>query len=161
MNEMKRCPFCRAEVQEGVFYPKNMIVGKHKEDCPLYERLLDTENWNRRPEEDALLARIGELEEALIKAKVAMDWLGDRMNDMDVVEEQDNAITDPLFADVDKVLKGIDPDGSRVKQEEQIAEARGEEALKGADSPSCSSCLDDAFNRGACKECKTLKGTGK
>lgn len=77
-------------------------------------------------------ARIAELEEALIKAKVAMDWLGDRMNDMDVVEEQDTAITTPLFEDVDKVLKVIDPDGIRVKQEEKIAEARGEEALKGA-----------------------------
>lgn len=116
--------------------------------------------WNRRPIEDELAARIAELEsqvddlqgelaqssavsriveleadrdrlrEALISAKVVMDYFGESMNNMDIVTDQDEAAVNPLFEAVDEALDTI-PDykekfDNGLQQAYQRAEAQKE-----------------------------------
>lgn len=116
--------------------------------------------WNRRLIEDAQAARIAELEsqvddlqgelaqssavsriveleadrdrlrEALISAKVVMDYFGESMNNMDIVTDQDEAAVNPLFEAVDEALDTI-PDykekfDNGLQQAYQRAEAQKE-----------------------------------
>lgn len=73
-------------------------------------------------ENERLSARIAELEEALLQAKVAMDYLGDILNNNDVVdaEQNDSAALNPLFAAVDNTINGI-PNGRERRKEIEAA----------------------------------------
>lgn len=53
MSELKPCPFCGLE---PISYGEDSCT-----ECP-YCHLLDTDDWNTRPIEDALTKRIEELE---------------------------------------------------------------------------------------------------
>ena len=63
MNELKSCPFCGNEpVVEG------NLVACNNLNCPTYDNywtdpmIFTCDQWNTRPIEDALTARIAELE---------------------------------------------------------------------------------------------------
>ena len=65
MSEMKPCPFCGNEpTVTNEFDDEVLFYGCTKDiDCPLYDApFVNLENWNNRPIEDALHARIAELE---------------------------------------------------------------------------------------------------
>ena len=65
MSEMKPCPFCGNEpTVTNEFDDEVLFYGCTKDiDCPLYDApFVNLENWNNRPIEDALTARIAELE---------------------------------------------------------------------------------------------------
>lgn len=80
MSELKKCPFCGAEVQDderGEKYPRKSPMGGwiiHCECCGAslsqFRKSGKGEiSWNTRPIEDALNKRIAELEAELAKVK--------------------------------------------------------------------------------------------
>ena len=67
MSELKPCPFCGGEpTSSNEFDDEVLFYGCTKDiDCPMYDApFVNLENWNTRPIEDALNARIAELEAA-------------------------------------------------------------------------------------------------
>ena len=70
MNELKLCPFC-GEMPKVSNWTLKGITDKRcfcdNENCPVYlSKTIAIDDWNTRPIEDALNARIAECESALI-----------------------------------------------------------------------------------------------
>jgi len=91
MSEMKPCPFCGGEpTSSNEFDDEVLFYGCTKDiDCPMYDApFVNLENWNTRPIEDALNARVAELE-ALVQQLV---WVGN-----DLLTDNTNPVTITLF----------------------------------------------------------------
>ena len=66
MSELKPCPFCGTLPQANTWIFYGISETRYfcpNQECPLSVRTSTLERWNRRPIEDALTARIAELEE--------------------------------------------------------------------------------------------------
>jgi hypothetical protein len=77
MIELKKCPFCGGEAQVNTWTMHGITESRcfcSNSDCPNSVRTVALEQWNSRPIEDALNARIAELEaeNAGLKERVAM-----------------------------------------------------------------------------------------
>ena len=104
---------------------------------PIESSLIEKLNEQRRytgeavKENERLSARIAELEEALLQAKVAMDYLGDILNNNDVVdaEQNDSAALNPLFVAVDNAINGISNGRERRNEIEAAASERTKQPL--------------------------------
>ena len=69
MSELKLCPFCGGEAQVNTWTMHGITESRcfcPNSDCPNSVRTVSLEQWNTRPIEDALTARIAECESALI-----------------------------------------------------------------------------------------------
>ena len=91
MSELKPCPFCGNEpTVTNEFDDEVLFYGCTKDiDCPLYDApFVNLENWNTRPIEDALNARIAELE-SLVEQLI---WVGN-----DLLVSNTNPVTITLF----------------------------------------------------------------
>ena len=67
MSELKPCPFCGCEAQVNAWTMHGITESRcfcSNSDCPNSVRTVALEQWNTRPIEDALIARIAELEAA-------------------------------------------------------------------------------------------------
>ena len=67
MSELKKCPFCGGEAQVNTWTMHGITESRcfcSNSDCPNSVRTVALEQWNTRPIEDALHARITELEAA-------------------------------------------------------------------------------------------------
>ena len=65
MSELKQCPFCGGEAQVNTWTMHGITESRcfcPNSDCPNSVRTVALEQWNSRPIEDALNARIAELE---------------------------------------------------------------------------------------------------
>ena len=65
MSELKPCPFCGNEAQVNTWTMHGITESRcfcSNSDCPNSVRTVALEQWNTRPIEDALHARIAELE---------------------------------------------------------------------------------------------------
>ena len=78
MSELKACAHCGHEAQPIRYEYKNGEIQDlaycPNDDCPMHHRTLSIEAWQTRPIEDALNARIAELEaeNAELKERIAM-----------------------------------------------------------------------------------------
>ena len=80
MSELKRCPFCGGEpTSSNEFDDEVLFYGCTKDiDCPMYDApFVNLENWNTRPIEDALTARIAELEAENLELRKTLGWAYD------------------------------------------------------------------------------------
>lgn len=141
-DELKPCPFCGATVKLLTWGTrKNGATDNHKIHCPNVSCVANMSvraesgtairSWNSRKIENALNARIVELEEALLQAKVAMDYLGDILNNNDVVdaEQNDSAALNPLFVAVDNAINGISNGRERRNEIEAATSERTKQPL--------------------------------
>jgi hypothetical protein len=67
MSELKPCPFCGTLPQANAWIFRGISETRYfcpNQECPLSVRTVTLEEWNTRPIEDALNARIAELEAA-------------------------------------------------------------------------------------------------
>lgn len=90
-GELKPCPFCGSEpTVTNEFDDEVLFYGCTKDiDCPLYDApFVNLENWNTRPIEDVLQARIAELE-SLVEQLI---WVGN-----DLLVSNTNPVTITLF----------------------------------------------------------------
>ena len=62
MNKNRRCPFCGDVVLPTIENPNFIIHQTNKKGCGHGRVFMDRNEWNNRPIEDALTARIAELE---------------------------------------------------------------------------------------------------
>ena len=65
MSELKPCPFCGGEAQVNTWTMHGITESRcfcSNSDCPNSVRTVALATWNARPIEDALTARIAELE---------------------------------------------------------------------------------------------------
>jgi len=65
MSELKPCPFCGTLPQANAWIFRGISETRYfcpNQECPLSVRTVTLEEWNTRPIEDALNARIAELE---------------------------------------------------------------------------------------------------
>ena len=86
-DELKACPFCGAKLTKSVvdretFYQHPMVNG-----CHLRAMLFTKYKWNTRPIEDALRARIAELEEECASLGVR---LHDEMSQLEIATDLGN-----------------------------------------------------------------------
>ena len=68
MSELKKCPFCGGEAQVNTWTMHGITESRcfcSNSDCPNSVRTVALEQWNTRPIEDELTARIAELEAEL------------------------------------------------------------------------------------------------
>ena len=70
-EELRPCPFCGGEAQVNTWTMHGITESRcfcSNSDCPNSVRTVAFEQWNTRPIEDALTARIAELEAGAISA---------------------------------------------------------------------------------------------
>ena len=101
MSELKPCPFCGGEAQVNTWTMHGITESRcfcSNSDCPNSVRTVAFEQWNNRPIEDALEARIAELEES------DKHWAGNVKVCMQLIEryESDIAENDALQARAEK-----------------------------------------------------------
>lgn len=65
MSELKKCPFCGQKARER--YTQVDLFSCSNINCELCHVVFSADEWNTRPLEDLLTARIAELEGALKK----------------------------------------------------------------------------------------------
>jgi len=85
-GELKPCPFCGTLPQANAWIFRGISETRYfcpNQECPLSVRTVTLEEWNTRPIEDALNARIAELERRAARAK---ELLQDEMGDWLTVE---------------------------------------------------------------------------
>lgn len=90
-EELRPCPFCGGEAQVNTWTMRGITESRcfcSNSDCPNSVRTVALEQWNTRPIEDALHARIAELE-ALVQQLI---WVGN-----DLLIDNANPVTVVLF----------------------------------------------------------------
>lgn len=107
-------------------------------DCKITNKVCKKDGCKVFTEIDDRQKRIEELEDerdklraALINGKIAMDYLGESMNNLDIVTEQDEAAVNPLFEAVRDMLNTIPDYKAKLENGLQRAYQRAIEALKG------------------------------
>ncbi len=73
--KLKACPFCGAHLKKCVFDKKMFYEHPDVNGCALSQMLFTEKQWNTRPVEEALEARIAELEAETVQLKVAQRWV--------------------------------------------------------------------------------------
>ena len=90
-EELRPCPFCGSNAQVNTCTTHGITESRcfcSNSDCPYSVRTVALEQWNTRPIEDALHARIAELE-ALVEQLI---WVGN-----DLLIDNANPVTVVLF----------------------------------------------------------------
>ncbi len=104
MSELKPCPFCGCEpTSSDEFDDEVLFYGCTKDiDCPLYDApFVNMANWNNRPIEDALNARIAELEGLVDK----LIEIGDRLVFPDGVFDDEQSVIERDWRILTKAVK--------------------------------------------------------
>ena len=130
MSELKNCPFECDGAPSPYYGTDCKITNKvcKKDGCKVFTAI--NEQQKRIAELEVERAK---LREALISAKVVMDYLGESMNNMDIVTEQDEAAVNPLFETVRDILNTIPDYKEKFENGLQQACRRAQEALKGGE----------------------------
>ena len=89
MSELKKCPFCGGEAQVNTWTMHGITESRcfcSNSDCPNSVRTVALATWNTRPIEDALNARIAELDAEVTKCHELQDSYCDRIEELEAAQ---------------------------------------------------------------------------